>query len=106
MLLNSTHDLAAWVLKASTGAKNVSITTHMTGALSDTFGAFVQALDRERYITAFWRRVGDTDGLPVWRWELHRMKRKALRNNLADLLAQAASESANREDLGDDEQYA
>lgn len=103
MILNSTHDLAAWVLKASTGAKNVSITTPATGGLPDTFGAFVQALDRERYIAAFWRRVTDTEGLPVWRWELHRMKRKALRNNLADLLAQAARESVNREELGDDD---
>ncbi len=103
MLLNSTHDLAAWVLKASTGAKNVSITTPTTGALPDTFGAFVQALDRERYIAAFWRRVTDTEGLPLWRWELHRMKRKALRNNLSDLLAQAARESVNREDMSDDD---
>ena len=103
MILNSTHDLAAWVLKAPTGAKNMSITTHMTGALPEAFGAFVQALDRERYITAFWRRVGDTDGLPVWRWELHRMKRRALRNNLADLLAQATRDAKSREDSSNDD---
>lgn len=103
MILNSTHDLADWVLKASTGAKNISITTPATGALPEAFGAFVQALDHERYIAAFWRRVTDTEGLPVWRWELHRMKRKALRNNLADLLAQATRDAKSREALSNDD---
>lgn len=99
MILNTPQDVASWVLKAPYNAVNETIRVQATGALPVTFGAFVRLLDREGYIRAFWcKSQGE------WTWRLIRTKRRALRNQMVEMMAGALMEAQERkeEDLSDD----